>query len=202
MRAMDDWVEPGARLPEQEFLSAYYNVTPASISSQVHVLSRRFNSCRATTLALRPGGRPEILDGVFIVHHCAGFKLDRLPLCVWSPRRGAAAFCNSSHVRLFQRLFLRDHPCAVHGRNRPFCERDHRCQWCTGLVRCVERDLTCDMGSASTRALAKRVGGFGFGGQEAWKGDVRDAIIRDREARKALAARDEQRQSVAAASRP
>eukprot|EP00966_Prymnesium_polylepis_P204536 4738285-Prymnesium_polylepis.1 len=112
LHAMDEWVAPRARLPEQEFLSAFYNVSLHDHSPHVATLPRRFNSCRSTIHALMPGGRPENLDAVFIVHHCAGYKLDRLPLCVWAPRRGAASYCNSTHVRLFQRLFLRDHPCA------------------------------------------------------------------------------------------
>ncbi|KAL1504247.1 hypothetical protein AB1Y20_010656 [Prymnesium parvum] len=177
VRRMDGWVSPDVRLPEQEFLSDYYNVTRNGLSPLVGVLPRRFNSCRLTIKALLPGGRPSDLDAVYIVHHCAGFKLDRLPLCIWAPRRGAAPFCNSTHVRLFQRLYLKDHPCAVHSRNRPFCMADRRCQWCTGLVRCVARDTSCDMGSASTRAHANRVGGFTFGGQTAWKGDERDASV-------------------------
>ena len=45
--------------------------------------------------------------------------------------------------------------------------------------------------SISHNLVVRRVGDsyFGFGGQEAWEGDRRDAIIRDQEARKALAAR-------------
>ena len=104
-------------------------------------------------------------------------KLDRLTLCVWSPRRSAAAFCNSTHVRLFQRLYLRDHPCAVHGRNGPYCRADSRCHWCTGLVRCVELTTACEMGSDSTRALASRLGKYSFGGQQAWAGDTRDKSL-------------------------
>ena len=57
---------------QQEFLSAFYNVTPHTQSPLVAVLPRRFNSCRSTTRALRPGGHPPDLDNVFVVHHCAG----------------------------------------------------------------------------------------------------------------------------------
>ena len=178
LKAMEAWHSPGARLPEQEFLSVYYNVTRTTMSPLVGVLPARFNSCRHTIKALRPGGHPRMLDNDFIVHHCAGFKLDRLPLCIWAPRRKSAGHCNSSHVRLFQRLYLRDHPCALHGRNAPFCQADYeRCHWCTGLVRCVEKDTSCEMNSASTKALLHRVGKYTFGGQQAWKGDLRDIQV-------------------------
>lgn len=135
-----------------------------------------------TVLALRPNGHPWLLDRAFAVHHCAGYKLDRLPLCIWRPRRGAAAYCNSTHVRLYQRLFLRDHPCSVHGRNAPFCEKDARCKWCTGAVRCVESDVDCSMHSNSTRALLHRVEGLDFGLQQAWSDSPEAKYLRQKKA--------------------
>jgi hypothetical protein len=133
------------------------------------LLPERFNSCRHLLHALSPAASAEevaALDHTCVVHACAGKKLNRLPLCMWAPRRGAAPFCNSTTVRHFQRLFVRDHPCAVLSRQSQKCSNTPRCHWCTAAVRCTERAVPCEALSDASKALEARFpsnarGGFG-----------------------------------------
>ena len=84
----------------------------------------------------------------------------------WQRRCGAAPFCNSTTVRHFQRLFVRDHPCAVLSRQSQKCTNTPRCHWCTAAVRCTERAVPCEALSDASKALEARFpsnsrGGFG-----------------------------------------
>ena len=182
LAARDAWVEPQARLPEQEFLSEYFlmptkqDVQRAQRKTRgrfrsplLGLLPERWNSCRHLLHALSPAASAEevaALDHTCVVHACAGKKLNRLPLCMWAPRRGAAPFCNSTTVRHFQRLFVRDHPCAVLSRQSQKCTNTPRCHWCTAAVRCTERAVPCEALSDASKALEARFpsnsrGGFG-----------------------------------------
>ena len=107
LAARDAWVEPQARLPEQEFLSEYFQMpTKQDVqraqrktrgrfrSPLLGLLPERFNSCRHLLHALSPAASAEevaALDHTCVVHACAGKKLNRLPLCMWAPRRGAVS---------------------------------------------------------------------------------------------------------------